>query len=444
MAKQSSTPKIHTKKHIARLEREKRQVRLITTLSIIAIALALILVGYGALDSVYLKLRQPVAEVNGEKITLGYWRERVQLDRLNLLNTLQQYQYFQQSFGMDTSQQQQQIMSQLQSAEFMGEQTLNTLIDEALIRQEAEKRGIVVTTDEVDARIQQRGFNFFPDGTQTPTVTPTEFSYPTLTNEQLTMYPPTSPPTEVLTSTPAPTATRDPAAATATPTSTPAPATPTFLPQLPTSTAVTPTPYTLDGFKKQYDEALKNIKNNFNVNEKTFRSVYENEIYSEKLLEEIAKDTPRVEEQVLARHILVSDAGLVKSIEALLLHGGDFAELAAKYSEDTGSAAKGGELDWSSRDTFVPEFAEAAAEAAFSQPIGEIGKAVQSQYGYHIIQVVARQELPVSPEQYEQKRQAALTDWVAKTREEATTAGSIVTFDIWKDNVPELPASLQQ
>src|SRR5262245_10205895 len=99
MTRQSSTPKIATKKHIARLERERRQVALVTTISIIAIAAAVGLVGYGVLDTTYLKLHKTVAEVNGEKISLGYWQERFQMYKLNLMNTLQQYQYYQQAFG---------------------------------------------------------------------------------------------------------------------------------------------------------------------------------------------------------------------------------------------------------------------------------------------------------------------------------------------------------
>jgi len=88
--KQSSTPKVATRKHIARLERERRQVALIRTISVIALVIVAFLVGYGILDTTYFRYQKPVAEVNGEKINLGYWQERVQLYRLNLLNTLQQ------------------------------------------------------------------------------------------------------------------------------------------------------------------------------------------------------------------------------------------------------------------------------------------------------------------------------------------------------------------
>lgn len=431
MTKQSSTPKIATKKHIARLERERRQVALIRTISIIAIVLVIGLVGYGILDTTYLKLNQPVAEVNGEAIKLGYWQERVQMYRLNLVNTLQQYQFYQQNFGMDTSQQQQQIQSQLQSDAFLGQTVLDQLIDEVLIRQEAEKRGITVTDAEVEARLQE-AFNFFPNGTPTPTITPTDFSFPTLTSEQLTLYPPTAIPTKGATATPAPTSTPD-ASVTSTPTLV---ASPTPLPQPPTATA---TPYTLDGFKTQYSDTLDNFKN-VDVSEKTFRSVYFNQIYREKLQAEVAKDTPNTEEQVLARHILVSDPQLAGAVYALLKNGRDFAEAAQKYSEDKGSGANGGDLGWFTKGAMVPEF----EQAAFSQPVGEIGKPVQSQFGYHIIQVIAREKLPVSASRYEQLQQEEFNTWLTKTREDAKTAETIKTFDdAWQSNIPVMPQALQ-
>lgn len=433
MAKQSSTPKIATKKHIARLERERQQVRLIQTISFAAIAIVVLLVGYGILDTTYLRLRKPVAEVNGEQIKLNYWQERVQFSRINLANNLQQYQFYQQNFGMDTSQQIQEIQFYLQSPELLGEQVLNTLIDETVIRQEAQKRGITVTNEEVEAKIQG-SLNYFPNGTPTPTITPTEFSFPTLTSEQLKLYPATSTPTEVLTSTPAPTNTPDPAA---TATSTAAPATPTFLPQPPTATA---TPYTADGYKEQYGTSLDNVKT-FGISEATFRSVYENQLYKEKLLAEIAKDTPRTQEQVLARHILVDTDQEAIALYQLLTSGVDFAKLAREHSKDTGSGANGGELGWFGKGAMVAEF----EAAAFSQPVGEIGKPVKTQFGYHIIQVIAREELPTTASQYEQSQQTMFTDWLTKTRTDAETAETIKKLDeTWRANLPPLPAAISQ
>jgi hypothetical protein len=257
---------------------------------------------------------------------------------------------------------------------------------------------------------------------------------PTLTSEQLKLYPPTSTPTEVLTPTAAPTNTPNPAS---TATSTPAAATPTPLPLPPTAT---PTPYTLDGFKTQYGKSLDNIKG-LGISESTFRSVYENQIYRDKLLEVIAKDAPRSQQEALVRHILVDSDQLANVVYALLNSGQDFGTLAKKYSKDTASAANGGNMDWFGKGAMVPEF----EQAAFSQPIGEIGKPVKSQYGYHIIQVIAREERPATASQYEQNRQTAFTDWLTKTSGDAKTAKTLITYDdVWKADIPALPDAISQ
>jgi foldase protein PrsA len=77
-------------------------------------------------------------------------------------------------------------------------------------------------------------------------------------------------------------------------------------------------------------------------------------------------------------------------VYALLNQGVDFAKLARENSIDTGSGMNGGDLGWFGRGQMVAEF----ENAAFSQEIGEIGKPVQTQFGYHIVQVLGRQELP--------------------------------------------------
>lgn len=425
MPKQSATPKIITKKHLARLERERRQTRLILAIAITGIVAVVGLLAYGYLKLNVLQLLEPVEEVNGVKITSGEWQERVKFQRAQMINVYNQYSFFQQSFGMDYSQQMQQIAFMLQSPETVGQQALDQLRDEILIRQEAEKRGITVSAEEVDAFFQEN-FGFFPDGSPTPTITPTEYSYPTFTSQQLTLYPSTPTPTEALTSTPEPTTTPD-LSATSTPTATAAPASPTPVPELPTAS---PTPFTLEGYNTEYETMLENYKTN-NISEKTIRTIYEAELLRRKLQDELAKDMPQSEEQVLARHILVETEVEAKEAYKLLNQGFDFAQLARTSSKDTGSGANGGDLGWFGKGAMVPPF----EEAAFSQDIGEIGQPVKSDFGYHIIQVIARQELPLTVTQREQKKETIFNDWLTTAREEAT----VTTFDIWKERVPTEP-----
>jgi len=425
MAKQSNTPRVVSKKHIARLERERRQINLIRGIAIAGIVIVAGLLIYGYLKLNVLLLREPVAEVNGVKITTGEWQEYVRFQRVQMLNVYNQYSFYQQNFGVDYSQQMQKIVSDLGSPEVIGQQALDQMTDNILIRQEAEKRGITVSGDEIEKSIQGN-FGFYPNGTPTATVTPTTVSLPTLSSQQLTLYPSTSTPTEAPTETVTPTATLD-LSATPAPSATPAIATPTPVPQLPTATA---TPYTLEGFNKDYNDTLKNFKAS-NISEKTIRSVYEAQLLRQKLLDEITKDTPRTEEQVWARHILVETEAEAQTIYNFLQQGSDFATFAKKSSKDTGSGANGGDLGWFGKGAMVPEF----ETAAFSLKVGEISKPIKSQFGYHIIQVLGHQDMPLNASQYQQKKETEFSDWLAEARKNA----KIQTFDIWKERVPTEP-----
>jgi len=342
-----------------------------------------------------------------------------------MLNVYNQYSFYQQNFGVDYSQQMQQIVSNLASPEVIGQQALDQMIDDILIKEEAEKRGITVSAEEVEKSIQGN-FGFYPNGTPTPTVTPTEVTLPTLSSQQLTLYPSTSTPTEAPTSTVTATAMLD-LSATPAASSTPAIDTPTPVPQPPTATA---TPFTEAGFKKDYDDTIKNFKTE-NISEKTIRSVYEGQLLRQKLSDEITKDTPRTEEQVWARHILVETEAEANTVYELLKKGEDFATVAKEHSKDTGSGANGGDLDWFGKGAMVAEF----ETAAFSQKVGEIGKPVKSQFGYHIIQVLGHEDRPLTAAQYEQKKTTEFTTWVTDTRAQA----DVKTFDIWKERVPTEP-----
>jgi parvulin-like peptidyl-prolyl isomerase len=166
-------PSAQSKKHIARLERERRQIKLIQYIAIGVVAAVILIIGYGFLDINVLQKLQPVAEVNGDKITTREFQARVILQRNQLLRQYVEYLQYQQVFGLDTSAQLQQIESSLSIPTVVGQQVLDEMIRDVLIRQEAEKRGISLTNEEVET-FKQGQFGYYPDGTPTPTITPTQ------------------------------------------------------------------------------------------------------------------------------------------------------------------------------------------------------------------------------------------------------------------------------
>ena len=73
-------------------------------------------------------------------------------------------------------------------------------------------------------------------------------------------------------------------------------------------------------------------------------------------------------------------------LRARILKGERFSTIARIYSEDPGSAKKGGELGFQGRGGFVPEF----EAAAFALKEGEISEVIETEYGFHILQLIER------------------------------------------------------
>lgn len=77
----------------------------------------------------------------------------------------------------------------------------------------------------------------------------------------------------------------------------------------------------------------------------------------------------------------------LRDFQKQINEGRDFATLAVLYSEDKGSAARGGELGWMPRSGLVPEFASVAFNL---QDKKKVSKIVETEFGYHIIQLIDR------------------------------------------------------
>jgi peptidyl-prolyl cis-trans isomerase SurA len=104
-----------------------------------------------------------------------------------------------------------------------------------------------------------------------------------------------------------------------------------------------------------------------------------------------------VQEQVHARHILLTTNALqddatvqlrLANLRERVLAGEDFAVFASSMSVDQSSAVDGGDLDWRSPGELVAEFE--AAMAPLKE--GEISPPFQTQYGWHIVQVLGRRQ----------------------------------------------------
>jgi foldase protein PrsA len=131
----------------------------------------------------------------------------------------------------------------------------------------------------------------------------------------------------------------------------------------------------------------------------------------------------RLTEQVHARHILVADEETGAQVLARLNAGEDWVALAQEYSQDTGSKDNGGDLGWFPRGMMVAEF----EEVAFSLDPGETSDLVETQYGYHIIQVLEKGEREMDDETYDTVLQQAFGNWLDE-QEAAAQITIIVEF----------------
>lgn len=410
------------KKHVARLQREQQQGRIILYTFFAILAAVMLLLVYGWLDIKYFQSQRPVAKVGDTEILLKDFEPRVRLQRQQLLSQYNLYSQYQQ-FGMDVTAQLDQVQASLDQPVSIGQTVLDQMINEELIRQEAAKRGITLDETELNEAVQA-AFNYYPDGTPSPTTTPTLVTLPDAPVDAFAVVTKTPLPTATL----AVTATAEPVEATAT--ATLALPTPTVGP---TSTPEpTATPYTLEGFQSELDNANERMTK-LGFNEEIFRKFFEAQLLETKLREELTAEVASTQLQVWARHILVPDEQAAKDIIVRLQDGEDFATLAKELSTDTGSGANGGDLGWFGSGAMVPEF-EGAAFAL--KKAGDITtEPVKSDFGYHIIQLIAKQDRPLTAEQYDAAKQKAFTDWLTAAKE----GTGVETFDIWQSRVPSEP-----
>jgi peptidyl-prolyl cis-trans isomerase SurA len=138
-------------------------------------------------------------------------------------------------------------------------------------------------------------------------------------------------------------------------------------------------------------------------------------------------------EQHFARHILVkpnqirdqeTTVALLNELRDRSIAGEDFAALAKEFSEDPGSALKGGELGWSTPGMFVPEFEQTMGSIA----LNEVSAPFSSQFGWHILQVTDRRNEDFSTNIMrnraqnmlrERKYEEELQVWLQEIRDEA-------------------------
>ncbi len=369
-----------TRKQRSRLEREKRIERLLIW-GVTAVGIAVIgVLAYGFVVEKIIKEREPVAVVSGTSITTAEFQSRVRFVRMQIQNELQYWLYQQQSIDptdSDTSfyleyiqKNVRDLQTQLSSANVQatGEQALNQLIQEELVRQEADRRGIAVTPEELQREIEL----FFGYDRDPATLTPSPTVTPPLT------------PTEVLTPTP---------------TSVPLP---------------TLTPMTEQDYLQRRDTYLKETLKPLGISDRQYRSWIESSLLGEKLQEQMEAEVPAMAEQVKPWLIAVDSEDRANELAARLDAGEDFQTLADELKEDEEVTGYGTELDWFPRSILESRLDTELTDLAFSLEVGEHSPPVLGQDGawYTIIGVVGHEMYEVDQSLREQLGGEAFREWL--------------------------------
>lgn len=404
--KQSSTSETRIQSRLREREREQQRIIFIA-LGIIA-ALVVIILAFGYWRTTIAILDDPIATVNGVTLKVREYQARARYESQVVLARLGQIQDAVSQFDSQDSSFAQII--QYYQNQYAQEQTrllqvpsqaLEDIIDDELVRQEAARRGIKVTPEEIDREIELGIKENL--GYTRPTLTPTAGPSPTATNTPTVTLTPTSTATPSI----SPTAT---ATLSATLTATPTEG-PTGTP-LPTQTPLGPDAYATEVGKLK--ESIGKSRYSFD----DYRKIVEAQLLRERLNDVLGQEIKTTAEQIHARHILVKTFEEATKVEERLKAGEDFGKVAVEVSTDPSAQSNSGDLGWAPRGSFIKEFEDVAWQL---NPL-QISEPVTTTAGIHIIQLLEKDaDHALDEAALANKRAEALTDWLQETRSAATT-----------------------
>jgi parvulin-like peptidyl-prolyl isomerase len=150
------------------------------------------------------------------------------------------------------------------------------------------------------------------------------------------------------------------------------------------------------------------------------------EMIATEMANRVADAVPTKADHVHARHIVVATEEEARRILGQLQAGGDFASLARMHSQDLSTRDLGGDLGFFPKGMLTSKEVEAAA---FALEPGQLSDVVESELGYHIVQVVERvPDQEIAPEDLVFLRDQAVREWLNQLRASADIQ-VFVTFE---------------
>jgi peptidyl-prolyl cis-trans isomerase SurA len=333
----------------------------------VVVAAILIILAFGFYRERVAASRAPVAVVNGQPVRLQDYQARVRYERFSLLNTFGGQIELQQLIPF--------LRDQLPPA------LLDTMIEEAFVKQYAEEAGIAVEDAEVQTAIEEQ-LGFTGGSSSAPA------SEGTVEAD--------APVEETASAAPSP---------------------------------------TREDFEQAYQQYIVTVETQAGVTEQAFRDIVRTRLLRDQVRAAITQDVPTTAPQIQHQRILVETEEEAQAARQRLLDGEDFATVAEEVSQESATATGDGEGTWS-RQTDLPA---AIREPAANLPIGEISDPIEATNGFYIVEVLGREEdRPLTELQLQQARDDRFRQWLS---EQSATAD---IERLWTpEDVPPLPPELQ-
>ncbi len=422
------------KRRVSRKERDDRRTRnLYITLGVVGVVAVLLLSG-ALINEYFLKPRKVLATVEGEDITRrDYWKYEIH----SLSNQVLQYQQF---ATMMQGQQQQQYLAMAQQAQAQlnevwgststNDATLSRMVDDKVILHSLDTLGLSISDEQVDDFIAQQFANpEAPVFTPTPTQTfiPERAEWATQTAQAEAGSPvavdgedqassPVADGSPVASGSP-PSASDSAAGGTPIPMASPAGGSPEPTPTVGPDDARATSAANFEDYKDEHLDQAHMSESDYR------RLVAEPTLARQMVNAHFLQELGHSAEQVHARPILVGTQELADALYAQLQEDPEmFETLAQESSVDTSTAPNGGDLGWFPRGIMVGPF----EEVAFALQAGDISEPVQTEFGWHIIQVIERDDdRALTDEQISQASQANSERWLEAQVEALDISSSV-------------------
>ena len=350
--------------------KEERIQRIITWVAIGIGALIVLILGYGVITEMIIKPNRPVARVDEQEITVEAYQSRVRYERTMMRFQLRQYESYlaqidttdpqMSAFVQQIQQTQGQLRNQLSPdlATLLGKDVLDQMIEGIIVRQKAEEKGLTVTDDAVERRLEEMmGYDREAalEATTSPTMTVTE-----------------------------------------------------------TQSIMSETEY-----RQAYTNFKTNILQAVGLSEQKFRQMLRTDLLRAKVQAVVAEDVPQEREQVQVNYLATPSEEEATALRERLLAGEEMETLVEELNSDEDEENFGRSLPWYPEEYLSRVLGPELATTAFTLPVGTVSQPQADAGGelYYVMQVSGREVRLLDEALLEQEQQEAYNAWLVEQKE---------------------------